>query len=145
MADMFEQIISGEDISEVSGLLSSLTVAEASVQLPNTPYSIVTLLYHADYWQKIWLNRIEGSPKPKVLKDWLIPAATEFDNISESFLNNLHRAHKIAKSWPIEHKMKSESIALHVLISLAIHDAYHIGQIQLLVSIIESRRLDPTS
>jgi len=38
----------------------------------------------------------------------------------------------IAASEPFEHRMKSDAEAIHMLVQIAVHGAYHLGQINLL-------------
>lgn len=134
--DLFRQIESGEDIPKISNLLKKMTVEQACAKGEDWPYSILTNLAHADFWQQIWLARILGEPRPKFKDDWRIPAPEEFHAIRKSFLSGLDTALKIVTEWPIEHKMKSDDAALHTLMSIAIHDAYHIGQIKLMARLV---------
>lgn len=135
MLDLFRQIISGEDIPQVSHLLKRMKPEFAVRRLSGWPYSILTNLEHADYWQRIWLARITGEKRPSITKDWREPDISEFDQIRDSFLSNLARAEHLAASWPYSDDPDSDK-KLHTLVSLAVHDAYHIGQLKLMASIL---------
>ncbi len=137
LVDLFDQIISGEDIPKIGFLLGRLTPDQAALQLEGMPYSILTNLAHADLWQVIWMNRILGLKRPSFREDWRVPPAEEFLVVRESFLTNLAKARDLAAAWPIDHKMKSGDAVLHTLGSLAIHTSYHIGQIKLMARAIE--------
>lgn len=139
VANLFDQIASGEDIPKVDNLLKRMSAETAAQTLPGWPYSILTNLAHADFWQRIWLNRIEGRPRPKFKDDWRVPAPSEFEELRASFLEGLERSRAIAKNWPVEHKMESDDKALHLLVSLAVHDAYHIGQMKLMARILSGK------
>lgn len=138
VADLLEQIVTGEDIPQIESLLKRMNPETAVMKLENWPYSILTNLEHADYWQRIWLARIEETPKPKLTEDWRVPSADEFPSIREGFLTNLDRARRLAKSWPYGDDPQSDK-KLHTLVSLAVHDAYHIGQIKLMARIAQRR------
>ena len=45
----------------------------------------------------------------------------------------------ICTAKPFKHKMKSKSKALRYLMNIAVHDAYHIGQINLMKRVTRSR------
>jgi len=137
VVDLFDQIIEGEDIPKIGHLLKRMDAETAARSLPGWPYSILTNLAHADFWQQTWLGRIEGTPRPKFQDDWRVPSAEEFPAVRESFLRNLQRARDIAGRWPVAHRAKSDERALHMLVSLAVHDAYHIGQIKLMARILD--------
>lgn len=133
--DLFQQIITGEDIPQISYLLKRIKPEAAIQKLPGWPYSILTNLEHADYWQRIWLARISGAKRPSLTEDWREPEAHEFEGIRARFIENLNQAEQLAASWPYA-KHPDHDKKLHTLVSLAIHDAYHIGQIKLMARIL---------
>ena len=63
-----------------------------------------------------------------------------WDAVRKSFLKNLARAHAIAKAKPFKHKMKSKDMAIRNLLNLAVHDAYHIGQITLMKRVLRKTK-----
>lgn len=112
---------------------------ETATKLPQGwPYSILTNLEHADFWQRVWLARLEGKPRPQWEADWRVPDESEFESVRASFLGNFKRAAAIVESWPRDHGLKSDDEALHSLVSLAVHNAYHIGQIKLMARILSA-------
>lgn len=137
VADLFDQIVSGEDIPKIEHLLKRISPENAARLLPGTPYSLLTNLAHADFWQKTWLSRIEGGKRPQFKDDWRVPPVEEFESLRASFLGGLRRAREIAHSWPVPHNLENDDRALHVLVSLAVHDAYHIGQMKLIQRMVE--------
>jgi hypothetical protein len=64
VAETFRQIMSGDDIPKVDYLLKRMAPEQASARLAGWPYSILTNLEHADFWQRIWLGRLTGGKKP---------------------------------------------------------------------------------
>ncbi|MBS1713848.1 MAG: DinB family protein [Armatimonadetes bacterium] len=140
VADLFDQIIGGEDIPKIGYLLQRMSPETASRTVPGWPYSVLTNLAHADFWQQIWLARLEGKPRPKFRDDWRVPEPEEFEPVRSSFLTNLKRARQMVADWPLGHDLESDDKALHMLVSLAVHDAYHIGQIKLMARILDEGR-----
>ncbi|MBS1723405.1 MAG: DinB family protein [Armatimonadetes bacterium] len=136
VAETFRQIIDGDDIPQIRHLLKRMKVEQAVLVPDDWPYSILTNLAHADFWQTVWLNRLQGKPRPKFQDDWREPEPSEFEAIRDSFLTGLDKAHELSQSWPIDHGMKSDESALKTLVALAVHDAYHIGQIKLMARIL---------
>ena len=107
--------------------------AEDSARLPpGFKYSIITLVEHTHFWQRIWLGSLTGSKRPDVMKDWRVPAVEEWQEVRKAFLEGLEQAMSIAEAEPFVHKKKSDETAVDALLKIAVHDAYHIGQIVLL-------------
>lgn len=52
--------------------------------------------------------------------------------IKDSFLSNFKLAMRIAASEDIQHHMKSDEVAVKLLLQLAVHTSYHLGQVNLL-------------
>gem|GEM_PF-5131833 len=65
-----------------------------------------------------------------------VPISRSTLAIRESLIANLQRAQEIVENWPWPHKVVSDDKTLHTLVSLAVHDAYHIGQIKLMSRMI---------
>ena len=131
IVETFRQIIEGADIP-VARTLLNITAERAAEKPPDMPYSILTNLAHANFWQEIWLDRLEGKRARNFLEDWKTPPAEEWHTVRAQVLGGLDKAVLIAKSEPFGHKMKSDSAAFKTLIQIAIHDAYHLGQINLI-------------
>jgi hypothetical protein len=131
VVEALRQIIEGADIPPPRSLLS-MTAKRAATKLPEMPYSILTNLAHANFWQQLWLDRLAGKRARSFLEDWKTPPLEEWPVIREQFLTGLERAIEIARSDPFDHKMKSDAVAIKTLLQIVVHDAYHIGQINLL-------------
>lgn len=130
--ELYRQIWEGDDIPPPASLLRNIKQETAALKLPRMPYSILTNLEHADFWQRIWLGKLNGKRAESFMKDWRMPADTEWKAVKSSFLENFREAMRIAASEPFEHKMKSDEVAVRTLLQLAIHTSYHLGQVNLL-------------
>jgi uncharacterized damage-inducible protein DinB len=109
-----------------------MTAANAAKRLPGHPYSILENLWHAVFWQTIWLDRIEGKKAKSFMEDWQSPPVSEFPKLRAAFLANLDKARKLCAAKTFKHKMDSDEKAIKTLIAMAIHDSYHIGQMNVM-------------
>lgn len=131
LVNLFTQIIEGWDIPTPSALVK-MKQSDAAVQLPNIPYSLLTNLAHTVTWQRIWLGQLRGEPRESLLEvwkqDWSVPDEKQWDPLRKEFLAGLTEAKDIAESKPFRHKAKSDEKAVETLLKIAIHAAYHMGQ-----------------
>jgi uncharacterized damage-inducible protein DinB len=132
VAEVFRQTIEGLDIPAPAGMLRTIKASDAARRLPGFPYSILENLWHAVFWQEIWLNRVEGKKAASFMQDWQSPDPTEFADLRARFVANEERARKLCSARAFKHKMASEEKALQTLVAMAVHDAYHLGQINLM-------------
>ena len=139
-AETFRMIIEGDDITAPQSLLRGISEANAAKRVKGFPYSILENLWHADLWQTIWIDKIEGRKPTHWMEDWQSPEASEWGDVRASFLANLDRAHALASAKPFRHKMKSKDGAVRNLLNLAVHDAYHIGQITVMKRVLRKMR-----
>lgn len=125
-ADLFRQLASGVDIPAPGKLLSRIRPEDAARVLPGMPYSLLTNLAHMHFWQDLWLKKIRREKLPRFLEgDWRIPEALEFHDLRAAFLSGFDEACGLAESGP-------EPEIAKTLVAIAIHDAYHLGQINLI-------------
>lgn len=132
LVETLRQVWEGVDIPAPESLLRNVSIDTAAKKLPWMPYSILTNVDHADFWQTIWLNRLKGLRAKSFIEDWKVPLPEEWPSIKTSFLNGFREAMAIAASEPFEHKMKSDEVAVKTLLQIAVHNAYHLGQVNLL-------------
>jgi uncharacterized damage-inducible protein DinB len=132
--------LEGDDIPAPKALLARVKEEEASRVPDALPYSLATNLAHAVFWQRIWLNRLKGLRAESFLKDWRVPAVGEFAALRREFLDGLQEALSIASAKQIRHSMKSDKAAEATLINIAVHDAYHLGQINLIKRALRKTR-----
>jgi uncharacterized damage-inducible protein DinB len=132
IVELFRQMEEGGDIPPARQVLSRLTPELAATKLPNWPYSILTNLAHAVFWQNNWLAHVRGERAQSFTNDWRVPDPSEFGSLRKEFLDGFAEARRIAESQPFDHKMKSDDIAIKTLMYIAIHNSYHLGQMNLL-------------
>ncbi len=125
LAELFHQLASGKDIPAPKALLSRIRPSDSAQQLPGIPYSLLTYLAHMHFWQDLWLHKIRGGERPSFLDDWKVPDASQFPALREAFLKGFDDACALAKSNP------SPEVARD-LVAIAIHNAYHLGQIKVI-------------
>lgn len=132
VAEALRQVLEGEDFRGPASATSSVTDAVANQSLPISPYSIATNAEHALFWNKIWLARLNDTKRPDMKKDWRVPSPDEWKRIRQELVDSVEAAHRIASAMPFKHHMKSDDAACETLIAIAVHTAYHLGQIALL-------------
>jgi uncharacterized damage-inducible protein DinB len=139
LAELFRQTLSGADIADPRKLLN-MPAAKAAQRLPGFPYSILENLWHAVFWQAIWLDRLEGKATMRFTEDWQSPPASEFPALRQKFVANIERARKLTKAKTLKHKMKSDEAAVKTLVAMAIHDTYHLGQMNLIKRVMRQTK-----
>lgn len=137
------QMINGRDFDPPEKMLSRVKSEKAVEGLPGFPYTLATNVRHADFWNEIWLARLEGRKGPSITEDWAIPTEEEWPSVREQFLKNLDRVRAIASAEPFQHKMSSDGEAAAVLIQIAVHTAYHLGQIRLMKRVMRLKASKP--
>ncbi len=130
--EALRQVLEGDDFESASTMLKNIKAEAAITILPGMPYSLATNVAHADIWNRIWIARLEGRPKFNPFPDFPEITADGWPEVRDSFIANLNQAYEIARSEPFVHKCKSEDAAMKVLLKIAVHTAYHLGQIKLL-------------
>lgn len=131
-AEALRQVRDGTDFAVPAKVLSRIPAGKACLTLPEFGYSLATYVLHADFWQVIWLNRLTGQRSPSMLEDWRVARAAEWPDIRRGFLSRLDHAIALAEAEPFHHASKSDEIAIKLLLEIAVHDAYHVGQFVLL-------------
>lgn len=132
VAETFRMIIAGDDIAAPASMLKNVSEAKAAARLPGFPYSMLENLWHTVFWQEIWLDKVEGRKPEHWIEDWQSPDPSEWKRLRAAFMKNQDRALAICTAKPFRHKMKNKDVALRNLMNIAVHDAYHIGQINLI-------------
>lgn len=125
---MFDQILEGWDIPVVGSMLR-MTAKRAAECKPGMPYTLVDNLWHAVYWQELWLAQLRGEKTPPMMQvwsgDWKGAEERDFGGLREKFLEGLQEARLMCVG-----DIEKERVEL--LLRLAIHAAYHIGQLNLI-------------
>lgn len=132
-------------------MLATVSAKNAVVVPPGCPYSIATNVAHAEVWQRLWLARLQGLRRPKIWKeepDFPVVPPERWPEVRQAFLDGLETALRIAGAEPFAHQMESDEAAYRTLNQIAVHGAYHVGQIRLLKRILrehKQRRLSDAS
>ena len=127
-AEALRQVWEGHDFPPPKQILSNVKAEDAAALPPGFKYSLLTLVEHTHFWQRVWLSQLTGAKKPDMLKDWRIPKPEEWPEVRAAFLEGLQEAMAIANAKPFIHKLKSDEVAVEKLLKIAVHDAYHVGQ-----------------
>lgn len=141
VAETLRQVIEGMDFADAKRLVN-IKADLACAKKEGFPYSIATNIWHCDYWNRLWLARLLGEKRPAKniwAEDWQQPEATDWPEIKVRFLTNLDAALEIARSDPFRHAMKSDAEAVKSLNQIAVHTAYHMGQVALLKRILMAK------
>lgn len=125
---------------EPKQVFEELDWIRAGQVVPSCPHSIWQILSHLIYWQEFSLALLEGeSPLPPAhaADTWtaaVSPKEPEEWKISvESFLQGVERVVQMLRNHHGGHGTSlSEPSHLETLISLMIHNSYHLGQIVLI-------------
>ncbi|MBV6458341.1 MAG: hypothetical protein HONBIEJF_01468 [Fimbriimonadaceae bacterium] len=135
LALVLRHIIEGYDIPTPAGMLR-IKAGTASIQPDHVPYSLATNLAHALLWQDIWLEKLAGKPRRPQMEVWSndfrVPEESEFPVLKKRFLAGLNEALRLTESDPFDHKLPTDEEAIDALVRIAVHGAYHIGQMNLI-------------
>lgn len=117
-------------------LLRDLTPAQAFALTPGSPYCIAQILAHMHYCQHRTLELIEGKmlPYPETEEEgWPAVDEAEWPDLVAEFLAELDQLKSIASDQAIIERVYKKNITVGaVLTSVAMHNAYHCGQIALI-------------
>lgn len=139
VAKTLRMIIDGDDIPAPATMLKNVSEKKAAVRLPGFPYSMLENLWHTVFWQQIWLDKVEGRKPGTFIEDWQSPDPSEWKVLCKGFMANQQHALAICEAKPFKHKMMSKDEALRNLMNIAVHDTYHIGQINLMKRVLRSK------
>lgn len=135
LALVFTHILEGYDIPAPEGMLK-VSKERAAVKHEDIPYSLLTNLAHAVLWQTFWLNKLAGGRKKSNMTEWKddfrVPDPSEFPELKKQFIEGIKQAKAVAESSPFEHQCDSDDEAIDCLCRIAVHAAYHCGQLSLL-------------
>jgi uncharacterized damage-inducible protein DinB len=140
--ELLRQLIEGHDFEPVARMIGDLTPEQALVKREGWPYSIAENAGHTLYWQKLWLDGInERATKRARGKnvDWPAVSATEWPAVQAELLAGLQAAHaKSQGAGDLLRKLAHGETVEQVLLRIALHASYHIGQIALLRQVLGS-------
>jgi uncharacterized damage-inducible protein DinB len=134
-----------------SHILEGLTEDLVQRTLPHAPHTIYQEVFHLAFWQQITLDWIAGieTPYPEKPSDPFTPTASEpWDKLRQRFLRGTEEAAAAATDVAhLDRSIRCPSRPGHPtrimtvrdqLISLAAHNAYHLGRIVLLRQLLQT-------
>lgn len=138
LSQTLTQIIEGYDIPVPQKMLK--VSEETANHSTNLPYSLAENLWHTVYWQDLWLARLKAKPEPPSMEvwnnDWQTPDPKEFIALRTRFLEGLIIAKDMAENDTYN---CDQERAQETLNQIAIHAAYHIGQMNFLKRYLRDR------
>ena len=139
--EALRQVVEGDDFEPAEKMLKTVKPEAAVRIVEGLPYSLATNVAHADIWNRLWLARLEGKPKFNPFPDFPVVTEKEWPKVRDQFMKNLHRAYAIACREPFRHSCKTDESAKKTLLKIAVHSAYHLGQIKLLKRALRTKTL----
>jgi uncharacterized damage-inducible protein DinB len=150
MNELAQALIAESYAAPPSHILEGLTDDLAHRDLPNVPHTIYAELWHLTFWQQITLDWIAGveTPYPNQPSDGfpknppVEPTHESWQQLRQRFLHGAEQAAAAAQDTSrLDHPVRCPSrpgsptrimSVRDQLISLAAHNAYHLGRIVLL-------------
>lgn len=126
------QYVEPVDFDAATSMLANLSPADACRVAPGAPYSVATNVLHAAIWQDQWLAFIEETtPSGESRKDWPDVTEAEWPAVQSRFLEGMKRAVRLASNPDLSEDQQRR------VVRIAIHGAYHLGQISLLTQMVK--------
>jgi len=146
MSELAQALIADSYAAAPSHILEGLSDSLVHRAIPNTPHTIYQELYHITFWQQITLDWVAGieTPFPAKPSDGFTadPARESWEQLRQRFLVGAERAATAARDTtrldqpircPSRPGQPTRIMTIRdQLISLATHNAYHLGRIVLL-------------
>jgi hypothetical protein len=139
-SEALRQLLEGADFQTPAKVISRIAAKQACKVLPGLPYSIATNVAHADIWNRVWLNRLLGEPRFNPFPDFPPVPEKDWPDVRAKFLHHIVRAHELASADPFVHSCESDEAANKLLLRIAVHTSYHLGQIVLLKRALKGHR-----
>jgi hypothetical protein len=125
------QVAEPIDFDSLADMVGRISADDACRVLPGVPYSVATNLRHALIWQNQWLAFCRGEEKlPPVDAEWSGVDPLEWPSVRDEFLAGQREALALSGSGDLHPDVQRR------LLRIAIHGAYHLGQIQLMARIV---------
>jgi len=152
MNELAQAIIAESYAAPPSHIIEGLTDDLVHRELPNVPHTIYAELWHITFWQQMtldWIANIE-TPYPTKPSDGFAskPNTETWDQLRQRFLSGADQAAAAAEdTLRLDHPVRCPSrpgaptrvmSMRDQLISLATHNAYHLGRIVLLRQLLQS-------
>ena len=151
MTELEQAILGDSAAAPATHILEGLTDDLIHRKLPNVPHTIYDELWHLAFWQQMTLDWISGieTPYPTTPSDGFPSNTTEtFDHLCARFLQTGEQACVAARDTArLDQPVRCPSrpgnpvrimSVRDQLISLAAHNAYHLGRIVLLRQLLQA-------
>jgi hypothetical protein len=152
MNELAQAIIAESYAAAPSHILDGLTDDLVHRELPNVPHTIYAELWHIVFWQQMTLDWIAGieTPYPTSPSEGFPekPPTESWEQLRRRFLQGADQAAAAAQGTTrLDHPVRCPSrpdapvrimSVRDQLISLAAHNAYHLGRIVLLRQLMQS-------
>jgi hypothetical protein len=152
MSELIQALIAESYAAQPSHILEGLTDDLVHFELPNVPHTIYAELWHAAFWQRITLHWISGIEIPypaKASEGFPSKPHTEpWEQLRYRFLHGAEHAAVAAEDitrldqsirCPSRPGAPTRIMSIgDQLISLAAHNAYHLGRIVLLRQLLQA-------
>jgi len=152
MNELAQALIAESYAAQPSHILEGLTDDLAHRELPNVPHTIYGELWHMVFWQQMSLDWIAGieAPYPKTPSQGFPqnPSTESWEQLRHRFFHGAEQAAAAARDGArIDHPIRCTSYrdapirvmsVRDQLISLAAHNAYHLGRIVLLRQLLQA-------
>jgi len=123
--------------------LDGLTPVLAERRVPGAPHAIGDIVAHLAFWQHGFAGRCDGTPgpmPPSAATGWPAPEPGAWDGLRQRFLDGLERVVALGAAGdqgrrldpPIEIPPLADITVGDVIVHVASHNAYHLGQVVLL-------------
>lgn len=127
------------DFADMRRIIGGLSAQQALTKLEGWPYSIAELLAHLNANMQFNLELIRSTDPAGVPKPDLWPQVENWQRLVEVFLQGMAELVQIAKRDNLEHVLfpatdtePGWTVGYKLALSVAKHNAYHLGQIALL-------------
>ena len=140
-----KHLLEGPGFTPPERTLSGLTLEQASAKPNDSPHSIADILAHLNFWQNWAMSAIGGDhkPMPAQATDGWVGLSGSWDDLVKEFLAGLEKAKTLTEDEALlqqpfdpENKIgwgfEKHSIGEVIVDVIAVHNAYHLGQIILL-------------
>jgi uncharacterized damage-inducible protein DinB len=133
VAEAVRQMSEGEDFFNADDLTRDISPESACKVPTGSPYSIGTQVAHALVWQDVWLAKIKGDPAIEVTDEMDFPVVdcADWPELRGRFIAETEMAEALATSEDLTRPIGNTTVG-ELLLQIAIHNSYHIGQIALL-------------
>lgn len=140
MSQLQRLLLGGRGTVSVERVLSGLSLDLALRPLDGLPYTLYDLLWHIEFRQRQLLLMLGGEEVgwPPAAEQWpqTVPDEEEFADVLEALKAGLYEASELANDAALDPRSGAlgaqEGADLKTLADLAVHSAYHWGQVVLL-------------